>query len=97
MFVLCGWNLWWSQTFVYGSRWTIVEYVKWDRSDEMGHFISGIKDGWTFRPMSYEFVMFLYAFCGYFVNVWCLSILSFDSYYGCYVWNLLTLLCFHEL
>ena len=39
----CGWYLWWSQTFVGGSRMTAVEYDKWDsfvdplsRRDDVG-------------------------------------------------------------
>jgi len=30
IFVPCSWYLWWSRTFVRGSRWTTVEYMKWD-------------------------------------------------------------------
>jgi len=35
IFVLCGWYLWWSRTFIRGSRWTIVEYTKWDSFVEL--------------------------------------------------------------
>ena len=30
IFVPCGWYLWWSRTFIHGSRQTTLEYAKWD-------------------------------------------------------------------
>ena len=30
IFVPCGWYLWWSWTFVRGSKWTTVDYMEWD-------------------------------------------------------------------
>ena len=35
IFVPCGCYLWWSQTFVCGSRMTTVEYEKWDSFVEL--------------------------------------------------------------
>ena len=30
IFVPCGWYLWWSQTFIHGSRWTTLDDVEGD-------------------------------------------------------------------
>ena len=30
IFVPCGWYMWWSWTFIRGSRWTTIDYMEWD-------------------------------------------------------------------
>ena len=40
IFVLCGWCLWWSRTFVRESRWTTVDYMEWDS------FVGAAKPMW---------------------------------------------------
>ena len=74
----------------------IVNYVNessWCRNGEAGRYISGIRSGRTFRPVSYESTVFLCVLC---VFYWMFEYLDFVIVWFVCVWNSASIFLLHD-